>query len=63
METVQVFVRFRDDEGEAADWVLTNTLVSDSTKAHTFTFDRIFSRQIGQAEVFDESAKNLLASL
>lgn len=63
METVQVFVRFRAEDGEPAAWTLSDYTVTDNSQAHTYTFDRIFGRNTSQTDVFDLAARDLVAAL
>ena len=63
METVHVFVRFRAEEGETAAWVLTDMTVTGTADGHKYSFDRVFGREIGQSDVFDVAARDLLNAL
>lgn len=63
METVQVFVRFRAEDGEPAAWTLSDYTVGDNTQGHTYSFDRIFGREASQTDVFDLAARDLVAAL
>ena len=63
METVQVFVRFRAEEGEPAAWTLSDYTVADNSQSHTYSFDRIFGREANQTHVFDLAARDLVAAL
>ena len=64
METVQVFIRFRSNEkGELGPWTITPTTVAYQESQERYTFDRIFTPEVSQNEVFSVSAKPLLDQL
>lgn len=64
METVRVYVRFRAQEkGELARWTVTSATCELAAKPHVYAFDRVFTRDTSQAEVFEVTAKPVISSL
>ena len=59
-----MFVRFRSAEkGDLAPWKLTPYTAFLESKAHEYSFDRVFPREAGQAEVYDVTSQPLLHAL
>lgn len=57
-------MRFRAlEKGELARWTLTSATCECADKPHVYAFDRVFTREASQAEVFEATAKPLVSSL